>query len=128
MAEVTIIDLKDYRHILNEIKAIDLQLEMIYLPSSPSGNTTGAHSTEPGDPTVRTYHQIEALHARRRRLKAKIALVDSWLLTLEDHQLAAIIRCRYIVGMSWAEVSWKICGSGSEATSRSIVRRYFGSS
>lgn len=128
MEEVTIIDLKDYRHIRKEIESIDAELKLIYFPSSPSGNTSGAHSESPGDPTVRTWHQIEALRARRERLQAKIDLIDSWLLIQEDHQLAAIIRCRYIIGMSWYEVSRKICGSTNEATARSVIRRHFGTS
>lgn len=128
MAEITIVDLKDYRHIQREIKSIEAELEWIYLPSSPSGNTSGAHSTTPGDPTVRTWHHIQALQSRRERLQKKIDTIDSWILTLEDHQLAAIIRCRYIIGMSWEEVSRRICGSYNEATARSIVRRHFGTS
>ena len=129
MTGVTILDLKDYRHLQKEIRTIDEELEWIYFPvSSPNGKTSGSRGSEPSDPTARAVRKAARLKERRARLAAKVDAIDWWLLNLEDHQLAAICRARYVLGRTWSEISLEICGSGSEATSRSIVRRHFGSS
>ena len=129
MTGVTILDLKDYRHLQKEIRTIDEELEWIYYPvASPNGKTSGSRVSEPSDPTARAVRKAARLKERRARLQAKVEAIDWWLLNLEDHQLAAICRARYVLGRTWSEISLEICGSGSEATSRSIVRRHFGSS
>ena len=129
MTGVTILDLKDYRHLQKEIRTIDEELEWTYYPvASPNGKTSGSRGSEPSDPTARAVRKAARLKERRARLQAKVEAIDWWLLNLEDHQLAAICRARYVLGRPWSEISMEICGSGSEATSRSIVRRYFGSS
>lgn len=129
MTGVTILDLKDYRHLVKEIRTIDEELEWIYFPvASPNGKTSGSRGSEPSDPTARAVRKAAQLRERRARLAAKVEAIDQWLVELEDHQLAAICRARYVLGRNWSEISLEICGSGSEATARSIVRRYFGSS
>ena len=129
MTGVTILDLKDYRHLLKEIRTIDEELEWIYFPvSSPNGKTSGSHGSEPSDPTARAVRKAARLKERRARLQAKVEAIDWWLLNLEDHQLAAICRAHYVLGRTWPEISWEICGSSSPSTARMIVVRHFGSS
>ena len=129
MVGVTILDLKDYRHLQKEIRMIDEELEWIYFPvSSPNGNTTGSYSSDPGDPTARAFRKAERLKERRARMVAKVDAIDKWLLQLEDHQLATICRAHYILGRTWTEISWQICGSNNPSTSRMVVTRYFGTS
>ena len=129
MTGVTILDLKDYRHLLKEIRTIDEELEWIYFPvSSPNGKTSGSRGSEPSDPTARAVRKAARLRERRARLAKKIDDVDWWLAHLDDHQLAAICRARYILGRQWSEISWEICGSDNISTARMIVTRHFGTS
>lgn len=128
MTGVTILDLKDYRHLVKEIRTIDEELEWIYFPvASPNGKTSGSRGSEPSDPTARAVRKAARLKERRARLQAKVEAIDWWLLNLEDHQLAAICRERYVLGKSWAEVSLDVCGSDNFSTARMIVVRHFGS-
>lgn len=129
MAEITILDLKDYRHIKKEIRMIDEELEWVYYPiASPNGKEPGSYSRDPGDPTARAVRKAARLKERRARLSKKIDDVDWWLAHLDDHQLAAICRARYILGRQWSEISWEICGSDNISTARMIVTRHFGTS
>lgn len=129
MVGVTIRNLKDYRHLQKEIRMIDEELEWIYFPvSSPNGKEFGTFSKDPGDPTVRAFKKAEKLRKLRASMVQKVEAVDQWLEELEDHQLAAICRARYILGRQWSEISWEICGSSSPSTARMIVVRHFGSS
>lgn len=128
MTGVTILDLKDYRHLQKEIRTIDEELEWIYFPvASPNGKTSGSRGSEPSDPTARAVRKAARLRERRARLAAKVEAIDQWLVELEDHQLAAICRARYVLGRSWAEVSMDVCGSDNFSTARMIVVRHFGS-
>ena len=118
MGDITILDLKDYRHLVKEIRIIDEELEWIYFPvSSPNGYTSGSRSSEPSDPTARAVRRAGKLKERRARLLAKVEAIDQWLLQLEDHHLAAICRARYILGRTWPEISMELCNSDSPSTS-----------
>ena len=62
MAGVTISDLRDYRHLVKEIRLIDEELEWVYFPvASPNGKESGTFSKDPGDPTVRAVKKAEKL-------------------------------------------------------------------
>lgn len=129
MAGVTISDLRDYRHLVKEIRLIDEELEWVYFPvASPNGKESGTFSKDPGDPTVRAVKKAEKLRKLRASMVKKVEAVDQWLEELEDHQLASVCRARYVLGRPWAEISMKICGSDNISTARMIVTRHFGTS
>lgn len=103
---------------------------MYYRPSAASFEYHADHADLAG-PTVRILDNIENRKEKLRLLLADyVALaeeIEDWLETVEDPQIQAICRYRFILGKQWNEISRIVCGSLDESTSRSILRRYLNS-
>ena len=95
------------------------------------GNPDHADHADLAGPTVRILDNIENRKEKLRLLLADyVALaeeIEDWLETVEDPQIQAICRYRFILGKQWNEISRIVCGSLDESTSRSILRRYLNS-
>ena len=117
MDDITRDDLIQYRHIVKEIESIRAEIETIYAESPPPKEVIGGRSSvsTPGDPTARkAMKAIEArerLEAREKELQDLKDRIDNYILSLEDHHIAAIIRWHYILGKSWRETGVEVYGS-----------------
>lgn len=103
---------------------------MYYRPSAASFEYHADHADLTG-PTVRTLDKIEIRKEKLRQLLADyVALaeeIEDWLETVEDPQIQAICRYRFILGKQWGEISKLVCKSLNETTPRMILRRYLDS-
>ena len=59
-----------------------------------------------------------------REYAEELCAVESWLRTVKDQEIEAIIRCR-IVGISYKQISQKMYATDNESTPRIRLRRYF---
>jgi hypothetical protein len=127
MAEaITIDDLRQYRARQQEIRSIEDEIRYCYLPvASPSGNTSGGHSTQPGDPTARAIAKVEKLKIRRNKLQDQNDAVDLWMSRQRRSYISTICRYHYIIGMTWEKTCFRIYGTYSANTVRQAVYRYF---
>lgn len=131
MEEITLEDLRKYRHLLQDIRAIQEELRRIYLQSPAPSEVAGGKSSvpTPGDPTARKAmqaierkDQLEKLLQERDIQRGRIEIfVDH----LDDHHVAAILRWRYLLGYSWAETCMKMYGYPNSDICRMAVQRYF---
>lgn len=131
MNDVTLDELREYKALKESIGAIEAEIESLYYPvSSPPLTSSGGHSSQPGDPTVRAFHQIEQDRERLTRKHAELsrqkARIDEWLDSLDDQHIGAIIRYRFIIGLSWRMTCSRIYGYPDADICRMEVRRYFG--
>ena len=128
---MTIETLEQYLGIRAAVKAIQQELQYIYIPiQSPNGKTGGGYSSTPGNPTEKAAMQAMMIQEKLAdRLKEQMelgAVVEEWLKTVTDPEIEAIIRFHYILGCSWKATSMKIYGSPKYYLSRDKVYRYFG--
>lgn len=120
--------LEQYRGLKAEVKAIEKLIDDLYVPiASPNGN----HSTSgPSNPTEKTALRIialkERLRAKQEKMMNELSAIDSWLETVEDSEIRAIIREHYINGNSWNVTNFKVYKYYDYFYSRKRVMRYFG--
>ena len=103
-------------------------LKSMYCPVGSSWNIGKAQNQRSvRSVTEITLDRIEEVRNLRdqliREYAEEVCAVESWLLTVKDPEVEAIIRCR-IVGTSYKVISQKM-GMDNEATPRKRVRRYF---
>jgi len=86
-------------------------------------------SSMPGNPTERAVNRIMALQEKAEVLTAQLAHeleeIEAWLLTVEDHELRAIIRAHYLLGDSWARCTQRILNYEYSDTAKMRVYRFF---
>lgn len=120
--QITIDDLLQYRSRKFEIMSIYEEIKAAYFPiKTASGN--GSNGSTPGDPTAAAFHHIETLRNKATRLQKRNDLVNLWLETCEDSELAAICRLHYCVGKPWSETGSMLGFAG--ITVRAKVNKYF---
>lgn len=126
--DITIEDLQSYRFWESEVNSIDDEIDTIYSHLPTTGReSTGARSSEPGDPTAFKAAKIDALRRRQSALIQKIAAVDAWLNRCEDNELVSICRYHYAIGLSWKQTARLVySGMADESRARKKVGRYFG--
>lgn len=120
--------LEQYRGLKAEIDAIEKLIDDLYRPiASPSGN--GA-SSGPSNPTEKTALRIialkERLRAKREKMMIELEEILTWLQTVEDCEIRAIITEHYINGHSWNVTNFKVYHYYDYFYSRKRVMRYFG--
>lgn len=125
---MTIEQLEQYYGLSSYIDAIEAEISQLYnTVHSPIGN--GAHSTEPGNPTERTALRIiklrDQLEAEKERLISMQQEIDDWLETVEDAEIAGIIKWHYIMRCNWKVTNRKVYGYPDYYYSRKRVIRYF---
>ena len=127
---MTIEKLENYYFIAKNIEAIELDISKLSKPiSSPNGNTTGIHSSTPGDPTAKAAMQIIALKEllaseRERQIMLKLE-IENFLNGIGDAEIAAIIRWHYVHLKSWKVTNLKVYGYPDYRYARRKVERYF---
>ena len=126
---MTIERLRQFRGIQKEVVEMQREIDTLYFPIS-SPNAQGIASQTPGNPTERAVNRIIQLQEKAEALTAQLAeeleAIEAWLLTVEDHELRAIIRAHYLLGDSWARCTQRILNYEFSDTAKKRVYRYFG--
>ena len=129
--EVTLQDLQAYRALKAAIRGLEEEINTTYKASPSPPEVRGGKSSvpSPGDPTRIKAMKIVAL---RERLEAKVAeyeamtdRIDVWVETLEDPEIAQIIRLHYIQGYSWNRTCKAMYGYQDRQLCYMKVRRFF---
>lgn len=132
---MTIEELERYSGIVANIEAIKEEIEVLYSPiSSPTGHTE-PHGTTPSNPTERSAMRIislkEQLGCYLEEMLTKREEIETWLETVDDGEVQAIIRWRYLIpkqggkNRSWSEVSLKVYGRPDYWAARDRMRWFF---
>ena len=127
---MTIEELKQYRGLCADIDAIRAELNAAYEPiRSPTGNTNEGHGTTPGNPTEKAVFKAMDIQERlfdQLKEQERIRLeIESWLMTIKDPEITAIIRWKYIIGLSWKQTSLKVYGIGDYYRARNKLHVFF---
>ncbi len=130
---MTIETLEQFRWLKAEVDMITAQIESLYNPvASPTGRTDAGHGSVPGNPTERTViDRIDPLQAiltaKRAEMMQQLSDVESWLETVSDAHIRALIRSYYILGKTWRQTSIKVYGYPCPQRAHQRVHRFFGS-
>jgi hypothetical protein len=117
---MTLEKLEQYCGILAETEAIKAEIKQLYNPvKSPNGKQGGGSST-PSSPTETNAMRIillkDQLATREKMLDKRRDEIETWVATIEDAEVAAIVRWRYIIKpprgyrYTWAQVNLKVYG------------------
>ena len=131
---MTLKELEQYCGILAETEAIKAEIRQLYNPvKSPNGRTLAGSST-PSSPTeTNAMHIIslkDQLAIRMALLEKKRQDIEEWVSTIEDAEVAAIVRWRYIITpprgyrYTWAQVNLKVYGYKDYQYSMKKLKRY----
>lgn len=126
---MTIEKLEMYYGIASNVEAMEKELETLYVPvSSPNGHE-GTGGCTPSNPTERSALRIIAIREqineeidRMRELQEEI---ETWLTSISDKEIAAIVRWKYMHRLDWSRTNMKVYGYPSYDYSRKKLRRYF---
>lgn len=121
--------LEMYYGIASNLEAIDAEIRALYKPiSSPQGHQ-GASSHTPTSPTersaMRIIHLKDQLEAERERLTQLAEEIETWLTTVTDTEIVAIIRWHYLMRLNWIQTNVKVYGYPDYSYSRKRIERYF---
>ena len=130
MINITIEDLKSFRGLSSELKALQAEKEWLYYPvSSPTGKDE-FHSSTPSDPTASAVRKIDEMDERIGRMQETIAErlsnILTWLDSVPDAEIRAMIHWYYLIGEDWSKTCQKVYGYRSSQACRKRVMRYFG--
>ena len=129
--EITREDLQNYMSLKAAIKGLEEEINTTYeaRPSPPDVRGGRSSVPSPGDPTRIKAMKIIRL---RERLQEKVAeyesmtdRIDAWVETIEEPEIAQIIRLHYIQGYSWNRVYMVMYGYQDRQRCYHMVRRYF---
>ena len=127
--------LEQYSGITANIEALQEEINALYEPiSSPNGHTNEGHGTTPGAPTERAAMRIiqlkENLDWQTEQMLNLREEIETWLVTVNDIEIQAIIRWRYLIpnregrARTWREVNNKVYGYPDYWYSRNRLKRY----
>ena len=127
--------LKYYSGIAANIEALKEEIETLYEPvSSPNGHTGEGHSSTPGAPTERAAMRIiqlkEMLAEQMEKMLSLREEIETWLITVEDPEIQAIVRWRYLnltrrgIPRTWNDVNLKVYRYSDPDYSRKKLDRY----
>ena len=128
---MTIELLEEYRGLVANAKAINMEIDTLYTPvSSPNGKQSlGSSGSGPSDPTRQAVNRImtlqEKLANEEKRINSTLNEIENWLLTCPDYEIAAIIRYHYLLGQTWKQTTMKVYGYPDYHYCRKKVMRYF---
>lgn len=131
MEDITIDDLRAYRDLKVEIRAIRDEIRAIYIESPAPQEVVGGRSSvsSPGDPTARkalkAIERKERLEKKEKELQILIEHIEAYIDRMEDHHTAAIMRWHFIQGLTWRQTCVKVYGYADPDICRMAVHRYF---
>lgn len=128
---MTYTDLKNYLGMKAEVQAIVDEIK--YWESfvmTIHYDEGGKSSNKVSNPTQQAVDKImqlkERLNTKRDTLVQRTLEIEDWLDTLQDKELAAIIRHHFIGGKTWNETTRKVYGHAAWSLSQWRVRNFFG--
>lgn len=130
-AMMTLEELRQIRGLKRNAEILEEEIAALYFPyTSPNAPKDGGQNPNRGsDPTARAFRRIEQRKERLERVmteyRARAEAVEDWILTLQDLDLAAIIRAHFILGKTWRDTAKIVYGYASRQTPRMKVERYF---
>lgn len=130
--KMTIETLEQFRGMKSECDMITAEIESLYNPvASPNGRIDAGHGSMPGNPTERAAMRVmdrkRYLEAKQAEMMQNLSDIETWLESVSDAQIRALIRCYYILGKTWKATSIKIYGYPCPQRAHQKVHRFFGS-
>lgn len=120
--------LQAFRGLQKNIDEIMKELDALYYPIT-SPRLINVSGTLPGDPTARAVEKIlrlrELLQERTQIIAKELDAIETWIETLDDPELAAIIRAHYLLGDSWERCTQRILNRSFSEAAKYRVYRYF---
>lgn len=131
MTPITLDDLKSFRGLSSELKALQEERDWLYYPvSSPNGKTDGIHGSGPSDPTASAVRKIQQMDKRiferQTEIAQRLSEILTWMDSIDDAEIRAMIHWYYLIGDDWAMTCAKVYGYKSNQACRKRVMRYFG--
>lgn len=65
------------------------------------------------------------LESKKEQLSRMTIEIDEWLMTINDPEIASIIRYHFILGLNWRETNVKVYGYPNYYRARKKIFRYF---
>lgn len=126
---MTIETLRQYRAIASNVEALEKEIQSYYLPITSvtiKPVMAGKSSSHPaGDPTAQAVNRIldlqDLLTERRNEQQKMLFEIEEWMRNVRDHEVEAIIRWHFLLGMTWADTNTKVFGY----TDRDYCRKRF---
>ncbi len=123
-------ELKRYRQLKIDIDALGKQIEGLYNTyRSPNLNRVGSAGKYSGSVVSQAVNYITTLQetftAEYEEMVQLGKEIETWLQTINEPDIVAIIRCYYLCGMDWNQTTKKTLGEFySWSASRVKLRRY----
>lgn len=107
---VTRDDLKQYKHMVDELKSLDAMIEAAnHTYKSPQLTSTGAgRSSDPSDPVARAFDQKERLRKRRLELVKEMVRLEQFVEDIDDFKERTICRYHYLMCFTWEDTCYRI--------------------
>lgn len=127
---MTLEELNRYRKLQREIRALEAQIATLENTPLPSGGEKiGSKPSGVSDPTrdqaMRLIRQRERLETLRLKADVECDAIEMWLETVEDPEVRAIVRLRFMVGRSWQKTTLELFGRyAAENTANMKLLRY----
>lgn len=126
---MTLDELETFRFLKQEAEEIARQLDELDTMLLPGHENTGTHSSRPSDPTSAYVRKKLALEERLSKktmaLLDEYARIEMWVESLDDSEVATIVRRRFFRGEGWRKIANAMYGYGSsESTPRMRLTRF----
>lgn len=126
---VTIDDLYAYRNLCKEINAIQFQINDTALAVRSPSLGGMPHGTTPGDPTARAALRIieleDDLNRKSNEMIDQAKQIETWIDSINDHEIRAIIRYHFLSGKTWRETALAMYGSTTRQTAQNVWKRWY---
>ena len=116
---------KEAKHLRDKIA----ELECAATGSSPriTGVPIGyGYSNKVADYAVEINDLKEMLERQLRKCICEMKRINEYIETIEDSQIRIIIGLRYVQGLTWRQVAFRIGGGNTESGVKKMVYRYLG--
>lgn len=125
--------LEEYYSIDSRIQAIQTEIRDLYTPRfGGNGNSIGAGRASvliASNPTEETAIRIDLLKSKLQKecqdLQDLREEIETWLSTVNDGEVEAIIRWHYLLRLNWKQTNLKVYGYASYDYSRKRIDRFF---
>lgn len=117
-------DLEDLRPLKAEIESIKEEIRNLKVTtdsvtgSLPEHPWTEQHIKIQGVDQGQYVRLVAKLHIKIDERQGKIAQIEEWLESIDDAEMRAIMRLRYVEGLSWQKISNRMGNQGDGSTER----------
>ena len=121
---ITIERLKEARCVFREYRELQDQIQAAYNTYHSPQFDYVKSSNGKADPVVLAFHKIEKLNDQLDNRLGFISDFENDLLRINNYEVQAIIRYRYILGYTWSQTSRIIYKQNDPSAARHILNRY----